>query len=148
DPLVASPLFWLLAGAPVVALYYGVVIGDPAAAVVARGASRIVNALANVALGSLLASLAMAMVPVLRTRRPRSMRIVIVEVLGAFTVMPVVLYSAFAAPGYQYELEASAEGAVARAAKDTATRAETLIAEIRRETNAIGQRAFAAGVVD
>jgi signal transduction histidine kinase len=148
DPLVVSPVFWLVVGIPVLALYYGVVGGDPWAAVVARGASRIVNALANVALGSLLASLAMAVVPFLRWRRPRSMRIAIVEVLVAFTIMPVVLYSAFAAPGYQYELEAHAEEAVTRAAKDAATRAETLIAEIRRETSAIGQRAFAPGVVD
>lgn len=148
DPLVVSPVYWLVVGVPVIAFYYGVIVGDPSAAVVARGASRIVNALANVALGSLLASLAMAAVPLLRWRRPRSMRIAIVEVLVAFTIMPVVLYSAFAAPGYQYELEASAEEVVTRAAKDAATRAETLIAEIRRETSAIGQRAFAPGVVD
>lgn len=148
DPLIASPIFWLVVGVPVIALYYGVIVGDPSAAVVARGASRIVNALANVALGSLLASLAMAAVPLLRSRRPRSMRIAIVEVLVAFTIMPVVIYSAFAAPGSQYELEAAAEDAVTRAAKDAAQRAETLIAEIRRETSAIGQRAFAPGVVD
>ncbi|MCW5714451.1 MAG: PAS domain-containing protein [Bauldia sp.] len=148
DPLVASPIYWLVIGVPVIAVYYGLVLGDPSAAVVARGASRVVNALANVALGSLLASLAMAAVPLLRSRRSRSMRIAIVEVLVAFTIMPVVLYSAFAAPGYQYELEASAEETVTRAAKDAAQRAETLIAEIRRETSAIGHRAFAPGVID
>lgn len=148
DPLIASPIYWLVVGVPVIALYYGVVVGDPSAAVVSRGASRIVNALANVALGSLLASLVMAAVPLLRSRRPRSMRIAIVEVLVAFTIMPVVIYSAFAAPGSQYELEAGAEEAVTRAAKDAAQRAETLIAEIRRETSALGHRAFAAGVVD
>ncbi|MGD9739467.1 MAG: ATP-binding protein [Bauldia sp.] len=142
DPLIASPIFWLLVGVPLLGLYYGLVLDYPTAPLIARAANVVVNALANVALGSLLASMVIAAIPRLRSARPRSLRVVIVEVLVALTIMPVLLFSTFAARDYEADLTTAAQQAVSQAALDAVGRAESLLGSVRVRASQIGLLAF------
>lgn len=139
DPLIAVPLYWFFVGAPQSALYYGVILDLPAVTMLATMTQQAVNGLANVAMGSLAASIVMAAAPGLRSRHARSLRVAILEVLVAFTIIPVLVYSAITAQDYEAQRDASDLNTVNRAARNASVRADTLLEDLRRETELIAR---------